>query len=564
MKLISLTILTFCISLAASAANINMIAEKVKRGNEFYEQENYKDAQQEYTAAQIDAPGNSDINYNQANVFYKQKKYDKAVASYKKALEMATEKIEMKCYYNIGDCLVQQGKLKEALESYKRALRLDRDDKDVKYNIEYVQLKLKEIESKKKKDKKKKDDPLNKLLKELEKLIGVQAQNNVQTKKLIETLSFGITNQPEFTGSLTDIFTNEQNYVQKTFEIREGFRDLRTNLPPEKLYGKQSPQAQQGMPNSQVKQSQPGQNQFSLDQSTRELIGIYKLLAESASSLSSTNTTTAATINKLSEIEGKLKQAGNATKDAANKQFSASGEDIIKRIKYMLVSPKKSDQSEFKKISEEFNSLMSNIQSKLNSQMPSQISGMPGVTNGAQKTLAQKIDNAVKFLATAHSELKLSAEYLEDSWTNAPPSQEVGLRYLIKARKEFDDKNQKNQKKNNKQNNKQKNKKKKDNKDDKKKQNKNKDQKKDKNKDKQKQDKKKDKKQNKNQDKQKQDKQQGKPQDKQNKKQEKQPKLDKKQVKQMLKNFKEDQRNKRKMRMQKAHAAGYIPVDKDW
>lgn len=556
MKLISLIILTFFVSLATSAADVNTIAEKVKKGNDFYEQENYKAAQQEYTAAQIDAPDNSDINYNQANVFYKQKKYDKAIASYKKALEMATEKIEMKCYYNIGDCLVQQGKLKEALESYKRALRLDRDDEDVKYNIEYVQLKLKEIESKKKKDKKKKDDPLNKLLKELEKLIGVQAQNNVQTKKLIETLSFGITNQMEFTGSLTDIFTNEQNYVQKTFEIREGFRALRTNLPPEKLYGKQSPQMQQGMPNTQLQQNPSAQKQFSLDQSTRELIGIYKSLAESASSLSSTNTTTASTINKLSEIESKLKQAGNATKDETNKQFSASGEDILKRIKYMLVSPKKSSQSEFKKISEEFNSLMGNIQSKLNSKMPP-TGGMPGMTNGPQKTLAQKIDNAVKFLATAHSDLELSAKYLENSWTNAPPSQEVGLRYLIKARKEFDDKNQKNQNKNNKQNNKQKNKKKKDNKDDKKKQNKNKDQKKDKKKDKQKQDKK----QN---DKQKQNKPQNKEQEKQNKKQEKQPKLDKKQVKQMLKNFKEDQRNKRKMRKQKAHAAGYIPVDKDW
>ncbi len=38
----------------------------------------------------------------------------------------------------------------------------------------------------------------------------------------------------------------------------------------------------------------------------------------------------------------------------------------------------------------------------------------------------------------------------------------------------------------------------------------------------------------------------------------------KKQFKQMLKNFKEDQRNKRKMRMQKAQAKGYVPVDKDW
>jgi len=555
MKIIILTIFTLSFSFATFAEKVNTIAETVKKGNEFYGQENYNAAQQEYAKAQIDSPDNSVINYNQGNVFYKQKKYDKAITAFKKSLEMPTKDTEVKCYYNIGDCLVQQGKLREALKSYKRALKLDRDDQDIKYNIEYVQLKLKEIEKKKKKDKEKKEDPINKLIKRLEQLIGLQAQQNVQTKKLIEFLSFGITNQQEFTDSITDIRTNEQNYVMETFEIREGFRDLRTNLPPEKLYGKQ--QMQPGMQGAQGMQT-PGQQQISLDQPTRELIGIYKLLAESAGLLSTSNATTALTINRLTEIESSLKQIGKAAADSGNKQFSANGSDVIGKIKYMLVNPKTTDAADMKKTSDNFNSLMKKIQAELNQQAQSQMGGTSGMAKGAEKTLAQKIDNAVKFLATARDSLDYSAKFLETSWTNAPPDQKIGLEYLIKARKEFDDKNKKNKKQDKKQSDKQ-NKKKKDEKN-------NNDQ--DKNKDQdQKQDKKQDKqKQDKKQDKQKQDEKQDKQNNKQNqdKKQSKQPKMDKKQVTQMLKNFKEDQRNKRKMRKQKAHAAGYVPVDKDW
>jgi len=559
MKLIILTIFTFCFSFTAFAAEVSSLAEKVKKGNEFYEQENYTAAQKEYSAAQIDAPDNSDVNYNQGDVFYKQKKYDKAIAAFKKALEYPTENIEVKCYYNIGNCHVQQGKLKEALKSYKHALKLDRDDKDIKYNIEYVQFKLKEIEKNKKKDKKKEEDPINKLLKELEHLIGVQAQNNVQTKKLVEVFTFGMTNRQEFTDSLTDIRTNEQNYVKKTFEIREGFKDLRTNLPPEKLYGKQQVQpGMQGAPGMQAPQ------QISLDERTRELINIYQILAESAAPLSMSNATRASIINKLSENEQLLNQIEASTSDSVNKQFSASGKDVISKIKYMLVSTKKTREAEAEKIFAEFNLLMEKIQEELNSRAQSQVGGMPGgmpggMSNGTQKTLAQKIDNAVGFLATAHDNLGYAATFLEKNWTNAPPDQIEGLKYLIKARKEFDDKNKKNKKQDKKQNQKK----------DKKKDKQKKDEQQDQNKDEKNKDKKQ--KQNKNdpnKDKQKQDKQQDnkdkEQKGKQDKKQEKQQKLDKKQVKQMLKNFKEDQRNKRKMRMQKARAADYVPVDKDW
>ena len=112
---------------------------------------------------------------------------------------------------------------------------------------------------------------------------------------------------------------------------------------------------------------------------------------------------------------------------------------MIEKIKYMLVNPKTTDTAEMKKTSENFNSLMNKIQTELNQKAQSQMSGTSGTTNGTEKTLAQKIDNAIKFLAIARDSLDYSAKFLESSWTNAPPDQKTGLEYLIKARKEFDD-----------------------------------------------------------------------------------------------------------------------------
>jgi len=445
MKLLISILLIFTSAAFAGENTKNTLAQKIKKGNELFEQQDYSGAQKEYANAQIDAPDNPIVNFNQGDVFYKQKKYDKAIAAYKKALAYPTKNTEAKTLYNIGNCLVQQGKFREALDIYKRANKLDRKDKDIKYNIEFVQLKLKQLEKKKKKKNK---DPLNKLLKELEKLIALQSENNVKTKQLIKTSAAGITNKENFANTQTDIFTNQQNYVNKTIEIREGFRDLRTNLPPAKLYGAPGQQGQQAMPMMQGQQALPQQ--------------------------------------KLQGMQAQVPIAGK------------------------------------------------------------------------QKTLAQKIDNAVGFLATARDRLGASAKKLQNKFTNAPPDQKVGLEYLIKARKEFDDKNKKGGKQ--KQNQKQKQNKKNN-------EGKNKDKKDEKKKDKQN---KKDQQQNKQnkqkQNKPKQDKQQqqNKQQKQQKQQQEKQPKLDKKQVKQMLKNFKEDQKNKRKARMQKVRATGYVPVDKDW
>ncbi len=41
-------------------------------------------------------------------------------------------------WYNLGNTLMSQQKYKESIEAYKKALRVNPDDQDAKYNLEYA------------------------------------------------------------------------------------------------------------------------------------------------------------------------------------------------------------------------------------------------------------------------------------------------------------------------------------------------------------------------------------------------------------------------------------------
>jgi len=527
------------------AENTKLFAEKIEKANDMFLDGQFDDAGKQYTEAQVDAPDNHELHFNIGDVLYKKGEFDKAIPEFEKALSTPYPKLEAKSHYNIGNCLVQQGKLKEALDAYKRAIKLDRDDEDTKYNIEYVQRKIKELASKKKDEEKK--DPLHKLLKQLEKLINQQAEIVVKTKDTAAD-----SKNPDVKNIVYNLKTNEQFYAVRTKEISGGFAALLTNYPPEKLYG-QPGQGQPGM------QGQPPQQpQVSIDDETRNLGNIFQVLVAASQHIN--NSLTGSTIETIAPFLTKtsetLTQLEPKLQNKESKEFAAKGKNIIKSLESVFASPTGFDSANLKKSGDEFAVLMQNMQSNLQTRI--QAATASGGTNGTQKTLAQKIKNAVEFLSIAEDHIIKASKELGVAWTKSIPNEVIGLENLIKARKEFDDKKdkQKNKKKNQDKN---KNQKKKDDKKDKKKDDKKKDNK-DKNKKKDEQKKKKDnKKQNdKNKQQQKQKKQD------QQKQQQKKKQLDKKQAKRMLNNFKEDQRNKRKARKAKARAAGYMPVDKDW
>jgi tetratricopeptide (TPR) repeat protein len=69
----------------------------------------------------------------QANTFYQDKNYEKAVETYKEILDKGYESYVL--YYNLGNAYYKTGKLGYAILNYERALKLKPNDEDAQYNL---------------------------------------------------------------------------------------------------------------------------------------------------------------------------------------------------------------------------------------------------------------------------------------------------------------------------------------------------------------------------------------------------------------------------------------------
>lgn len=136
------------------------VVGKVREGNKLYEKENYDEALRKYTDAQIDRPESPEIFFNIANILYKQRKYSDAEQMLEKAIPQSETQLEANIHYNIGNCKYKQGQLRESIDYYKKALEINPNDEDAKYNIEFVEKKIKEMmsQAKERMEKQKKEE----------------------------------------------------------------------------------------------------------------------------------------------------------------------------------------------------------------------------------------------------------------------------------------------------------------------------------------------------------------------------------------------------------------------
>lgn len=118
--------------------------EKVKKANEFYNSQQFEEALNMYRDAELDNPESAEIKYNIGNTLYMQGKYDEAFGEFNKVLTAENPDLHFRSYYNMGNTLYRMEKLPESILSYTQALRVNPDDIDSKYNLEYVRNELKE------------------------------------------------------------------------------------------------------------------------------------------------------------------------------------------------------------------------------------------------------------------------------------------------------------------------------------------------------------------------------------------------------------------------------------
>lgn len=129
---------------AASSSYAQSEREKVAEGNQLFAEEKYDEANNKYQDALLDNPTSPEIQFNVGNVLYKKNDHEKALESYQKSLDSDDALFQSQSYYNIGNTLYKSGKLPESILAYEQALKLNPDDMDAKYNLEFVRNQIKQ------------------------------------------------------------------------------------------------------------------------------------------------------------------------------------------------------------------------------------------------------------------------------------------------------------------------------------------------------------------------------------------------------------------------------------
>lgn len=117
---------------------------KVRQGNKLFAEKQYDAALAKYQDALLENPNAFITQFNVGDAVYKKNNWEKALESYAKTLKTEDIFLQSKTYYNIGNTQYRQGKLAESIQSYEQALKLNPNDADAKYNLEFVRTKLKE------------------------------------------------------------------------------------------------------------------------------------------------------------------------------------------------------------------------------------------------------------------------------------------------------------------------------------------------------------------------------------------------------------------------------------
>jgi Ca-activated chloride channel family protein len=127
---------------------VNLKAQKGRaensEANTLYQRGLYEEALRKYQKALEKNPDSAVIKFNSGDAQYQMKAFEKALEAFEASLVTEDQQLRAHSFYNRGNTLYRNGDLQGAVESYKEALRLNPNDLDAKYNLEYV---LKQLES---------------------------------------------------------------------------------------------------------------------------------------------------------------------------------------------------------------------------------------------------------------------------------------------------------------------------------------------------------------------------------------------------------------------------------
>lgn len=129
----------------ASALTVSAQSDEktIRRGNRNYKSGNYDQAIARYREALEIRPNNAKAQFNLGDAYYAKQSYDTAYTEFQKVVEMSPDaKLKSDAVYNMGNCLLAQDRFYDAFNLYKVSLKLNPDNANALYNLEYCRAHL--------------------------------------------------------------------------------------------------------------------------------------------------------------------------------------------------------------------------------------------------------------------------------------------------------------------------------------------------------------------------------------------------------------------------------------
>ncbi len=156
----------------------------IRRGNRFYNKQEYDQSLANYEKAIKKSPGNPDAIFNLGDALYRKSDYEKAAGSYDDVLQSkAGENTRQNAYYNKGVAMIRQKKIDESIDAWKNALRLDPADSAARENLVKALMEKKKQDQQNKKDNPEKKQNDNKQKKEQNKPDNTPKQQQSKLNK---------------------------------------------------------------------------------------------------------------------------------------------------------------------------------------------------------------------------------------------------------------------------------------------------------------------------------------------------------------------------------------------
>ena len=153
-------ILTLTVFVSVSAQSSH---QQLRSGDEQYDLEHYKEAEQHYRKAAELKYGDPLAQYNLGNALYQQGRWEDAATRFEQAVSAAPDDASFKAdaLHNLGNAQLQLHKYKDAVKSYENSLRLRPGDADTKRNLQMAKKKLKEEQQQQQKEQNKQEEQQN-------------------------------------------------------------------------------------------------------------------------------------------------------------------------------------------------------------------------------------------------------------------------------------------------------------------------------------------------------------------------------------------------------------------